>query len=152
MGTIQKHIHDIHEHQHPLWMGVLRIILGLILLIKGIGFVSNTDAILSMLHRSNSEFISVALAHYVAFAHLIGGIMIIFGLLTRWAVVPQIPILLGAILFVNARTGFFSLHSELFLSIITLILLIVFLWYGSGPISVDEQMRKNAEMDLDNNN
>ena len=36
--------------------------------------------------------------HYIAPAHFVGGFLIVIGLLTRWAVVVQFPILIGAIL------------------------------------------------------
>ena len=42
-------------------------------------------------------------AHYVVVAHLLGGFLIAIGLLTRVAVVSQIPVLLGAVFIVNAR-------------------------------------------------
>ena len=37
-------------------------------------------------------------SHYIAAAHIMGGVMIICGLLTRWALKPQLPILIGAVL------------------------------------------------------
>jgi putative oxidoreductase len=36
--------------------------------------------------------------HYIASAHFLGGILIVFGLLTRWAILAQLPILIGAVL------------------------------------------------------
>jgi uncharacterized membrane protein YphA (DoxX/SURF4 family) len=50
-------------------------------------------------------------------------------------------VLLGAIVFVHANHGFFYNQSELGLSIIVLAMLIFFLVFGSGKISVDEFMR-----------
>lgn len=40
---------------------------------------------------------SMIAIHYVAPAHLIGGLLIIFGLLTRWSIVAQLPIIICAI-------------------------------------------------------
>jgi putative oxidoreductase len=131
------------QSQQSIWMGILRIVLGLILFAKGILFISNTDALNEMMYKSAIEPLSFILVNYVAVAHLVGGLMIIFGLLTRWAVSFEIPVLLGAIIFIHRKTGFFSIHSELFLSILVLILLVIFLIYGSGPFSVDKFMRKN---------
>jgi uncharacterized membrane protein YphA (DoxX/SURF4 family) len=65
---------------------------------------------------------------------MIGGIMIIFGLLTRWAIAAQLPILFGAVL-VNSMG---RMHSEsLALAIIVLLVCIFFLFYGSGKHSAD---------------
>jgi len=62
-------------------------------------------------------------------------------LVTRLAVLFQIPILAGAIIFINADKGLFTIHSELGLSILVLALLIFFLIFGSGKYSADSFMR-----------
>lgn len=74
------------------------------------------------------------LFHYIAAAHMVGGLMIIFGLLTRWAIFSQLPILIGAI----AINFMGEMHSQnLFLSIAVLLICIGFLLYGSGKNSAD---------------
>jgi putative oxidoreductase len=147
MNSFQK-IESWGDRHHPKWLDILRIILGLIILAKGYYFVSNTDGLKTMIANSRFGQVSFVLQHYVVFAHLIGGVLIIVGLLTRIAVLFQIPILIGAVLFVNARSGFFSANStDLWLSIIILFLLIFFLVEGSGPWSLDEYMRKHPEKD-----
>src|SRR5689334_8763667 len=85
------------------------------------------------------------LAHYVVFAHIIGGILIAFGLLTRFACIIQIPILLGALFVVNAQGGIFTPFTEIWMAILVLLLLGFFLIEGSGPISVDHYMRTHTE-------
>ncbi len=131
------------DRQYSTAIDVLRIVLGLIILGKGIYFIRDTDAILQMLHNSKIEFLSFLITHYVAMAHLVGGVMITLGLLTRTAIWFQIPILVGAILFVNVSTGFFSIHSEFLFSIFVFLLLIFFAYYGSGPLSLDSYMKKH---------
>lgn len=130
------------EHQTK-WLALFRILLGIFILLKGIYFVQNTDAIYTMIANSAVSLYAVALAHFVALAHLMGGFLIAIGLLTRIAILFQLPILIGAIVFVNAEKGFFSIGSELSLSIIILALLLFFLVFGSGRISVDEFMEKH---------
>ena len=125
---------------HPRWIDILRIALGLILFIKGLLFIANTATLVEMLKTSRFEWVSFALAHYIAFAHLVGGIMITIGLLTRLAVLVQIPILIGAIVFFNTRAGFFAVNSELPFSILVLALLVFFFFYGSGPSSADQAL------------
>ena len=133
------------DTHHPKWLDLLRIILGLLLLFKGIDFVSDTQSLTAMLSNSQFAWVSLGLAHYVAFAHLVGGIFIALGLMTRMAVLVQLPILIGAVVFINAQKGFYSENSELLLSVIVLALLVFFLVYGSGPISVDNAMRKTND-------
>jgi putative oxidoreductase len=131
---------DTHQAK---WFSFLRIILGLIIFSKGVYFIGNTDAIYNMIAHSSDDLYAVILAHLVAIAHLMGGVLITLGLVTRFAILFQIPILLGAIIFVNAQKGFFSIHSELGLSIVTLALLFFFLVFGSGVYSADEFMKNN---------
>ena len=79
----------------------------------------------------------IILAHYVIFAHIIGGLLLAFGILTRVACIMQIPVLIGAIIFINATGEMFRPFSELLLSILVLLLLIFFLIVGNGPWSAE---------------
>ncbi len=145
MNVIQKVEHWGDAH-HAKWLDVVRIVLGLIIFSKGIALISDTGRQQELLLNNSifgfSEMMSSVAIHLVAFAHLVGGILITIGLVTRFAAVIQIPILICAILFVNISHGFSALNSELWLSIIVLFLLILFWVIGSGPISVDHQIRK----------
>lgn len=129
---------DTHQSK---WLAFFRIILGLIIFFKGLFFLQNTEALNEMITNSAVSIYAVALTHIVALAHLMGGILIMIGLVTRIACLFQLPILLGAIFFVNAQKGFYSIHSELGFSILILALLVFFVVFGSGKISVDEFMR-----------
>lgn len=146
MNTVQKieHWGDVH---HAKWLDILRIVLGVIILLKGIAFVSNIDSLRELFVQNRvygfSGLMAMALTHIVAFVHLVGGILIILGLVTRFAVVIQIPILIGAVFFVNIAKGFSMLNSELWLSVLVLMLLILFWVIGSGPYSVDYWMKKH---------
>ncbi len=146
MNSVEKIEHWGDDH-HAKWLDVIRIVLGIIILLKGIAFVSDTDALKSLFLQNSvysfSGLLAMSLTHIVAFAHLVGGVLIILGLLTRFAVVVQIPVLLGAVFFVNISKGFSPMNSELWLSILVLFLLILFWVVGSGPYSVDHWMKKH---------
>jgi len=135
------------EKHHPKWLDILRILLGIVIFVKGYFYVSNTNELITMMSNSKFPWVSLTLAHYVAFAHLVGGVLIALGLLTRIAILFQIPILVGAIIFINTQKGFFSGNSELLFSIIVLFMLCFFLVEGSGPWSVDESW-KNEKTDV----
>ena len=145
MTVIQRieHWGDVH---HAKWLDIIRIVLGILIFSKGIAIVSNTAALQDLLLQNNvfgfSGLMASAALHIVGFVHLVGGILITIGLVTRFAAVIQIPILLCAVLFVNLSKGFSVLNSELWLSIIVLMLLILFWVVGSGPYSVDQAMKK----------
>lgn len=130
------------EHSHSKILAGLRIVLGLLLIYKGIYFAYHTGEIQSMLSTSNFGFGAVALAHYIVMIHLAGGLMIATGFLTRVAILFQLPILLGAVLFVNADRGVFSVYSEFILSIVVLLMLLFFLYYGSGMYALETYLKR----------
>jgi uncharacterized membrane protein YphA (DoxX/SURF4 family) len=70
--------------------------------------------------------------------------MIILGLFTRVAVIIQLPVLIGAVFFVNAGHGFMNVDSQLGLSILVLLLLFFFLLEGGGPYSLDRYVKRKA--------
>ncbi|MEZ5013216.1 MAG: DoxX family membrane protein [Chitinophagales bacterium] len=140
-----KKLQTYGDTHHPKWLDIMRIALGLILVWKGYYYISNTDALNQLLLDNKFHLYNYVVIHYVAFAHLIGGILIILGLVTRIAVLAQIPVLLGAIIFVHAKHGLLTPDPEFLLSIIVLVLLAFFFVYGSGPWSMDANFEKHRE-------
>ena len=113
---------------------LVRIVLGVFLFMKGISFVTNAQYLHDLISPIDQYGGGMFLLHYIAPAHMIGGIMIVFGLLTRWAIAAQLAILFGAIL-INFMG---HMHSEsLILAIVVLLLCIFFLFYGGGKHSAD---------------
>ncbi len=132
------------EH-HPAWIDFLRILLGIFLIAKGSSLVSHREQIEWLLVNHHLDFLIFIASVYVILFHLGGGILIAAGLITRWAVAFQIPILLGAVFFVNLPNGFTPINSELGFSIAVLVLSIFFLFYGSGNFSLDSYLSKHKE-------
>src|SRR5699024_6437067 len=99
--------------RYPLWLNYVRIALGLVIFIKGFIFIRDTEALMETLRNSQMDLAALGIVHFIAFAHIFGGIFIALGLGTRIAVLFQLPILLGAVIFVNATKGFFAVNSEL---------------------------------------
>ncbi|MEO6734217.1 MAG: DoxX family protein [Ferruginibacter sp.] len=144
--NILERIEQWGDKHHPWWVDIIRIILGIFLCYKGIDFLVNMGTLMSLM-PVNVEFDSlmyIVLGHYVVFAHIVGGILITIGLFTRFACLLQIPILLIAVIFVNTNGEVLRPYSELFLSILVLLLLIYFLIAGNGPWSykIAEEERK----------
>ena len=79
----------------------------------------------------------IMLAHYVIFAHIMGGFLIAMGMLTRFASILQIPVLIGAIIFINFSPEVWKPFSETILSIAVLLALIYFMVAGGGKWSFD---------------
>ena len=87
-----------------------------------------------------SNFMMIMVAHYVLFAYMLGGVLLATGLLTRFAGVINLPVLLAAI-FMNV----FHQFSELSVAIAILVLLVYFMVIGSGRWSLDWYVNKEYE-------
>ena len=126
------------ERHHPRWMDIIRIGLGVFLVYKGVDFLNHMSDLVSLMSYQTSfgSFSYILAGHYVVFAHLLGGILLVFGVLTRFACLIQIPVMIGAIFFVGTNEEMLKPYSELLLSIPVLLLLIYFLIAGNGPLSV----------------
>jgi putative oxidoreductase len=135
-----EHWGDTH---HPAWLDAVRIGLGVLLFVKGVSFISDTTKLSELVSELDIRLWTVTAVHYVAFAHIFGGFLIALGCLTRLSALIQIPILITAVFFVNMRTGFSYLNSELWLSLIVLFLVVLFSVIGSGKFSMDEWMKNH---------
>ena len=133
------------ESHHPAWLSSLRVLLGAIFFFKGVIFIQDSSTLAQMIRASQFPWFTFALVHYIVLAHLVGGILIFLGLVTRLAILFQIPILFGAVFLVNAPRGFFTGNGELLFSILILLLLIFFYFWGSGPYSVDQYMKTHKD-------
>lgn len=133
MDTIKTLNKWANSHTY-LPLDLVRVALGIFLFIKGIHFMSDTAMLMSLFKPLQNMAGGMIIVHYVAPAHFIGGVLIAFGLLTRWTIIAQIPILIGAILinFVGEMN-----MDNLILAIITLLICSFFLLYGSGKHSLD---------------
>jgi putative oxidoreductase len=133
----------------PGWLDIFRIALGIFITYKGAVFAANIESLRMSMQGITMAFANVSIAHYVIFAHLLCGPLIAFGLLTRIMCAIQIPILIGAVAFVNYPKGFMSVgnHMELEMSVIVLAGLAVFMIFGAGKFSIDEKRRKEAILD-----
>lgn len=133
------------DRHHPKWADILRFALGIFLIYKGIDFLENMSGMIGRMNSflPNSYFPLSLLGHYIVFAHLVGGLMLAVGLLTRAACIMQIPVLIGAIFFINQ--SMFRPFQELTVTLVCLAGLIYFLIAGNGPWSVDKYFDEKKE-------
>jgi putative oxidoreductase len=131
----------------PTFLDIFRIALGIYITYKGLYFITHMHELEMTTSGVNLWFAGAALAHYVVFAHILGGPLIMVGLFTRVVCLIQLPILIGAVIMVNYPKGFLSIgnHMELWISLIVLIGLIVFMVFGAGKYSIDEMRRRDLE-------
>jgi putative oxidoreductase len=140
MNYVQRVEHWGEAH-HPRWLDFVRIALGIFLLAKGVEFADNMNRLLNLMSGLPfGNFMMIMLAHYVLFAYMLGGVLLATGLLTRFACVINLPVLLTAI-FMNV----FHQFSELTVAIVILVLLVYFIIIGSGRWSLDWYVNKEYE-------
>jgi uncharacterized membrane protein YphA (DoxX/SURF4 family) len=132
------------DSHHPKFLDIIRIALGIFLLLKGLGFMDNTANLKSIIENQTDISIApallMALVYYVTFVHLVGGTLIALGILTRFSALMQIPVVFGAVFFINILQSPFN--TDLISSVIALIFLVVFAVIGSGKLSLENYLER----------
>ncbi|MGC1240965.1 MAG: DoxX family protein [Chryseosolibacter sp.] len=145
--SVISNVESWGNSHRPGFLDFFRIALGIFITYKGLQFITHMDELENTTEGITTWFAGAVLAHYIIFAHILGGPMIVAGLFTRIICLIQLPILLGAVIFVNAPKGHLSVGSymELWLSLLVLTGLIVFIIFGAGRYSLDAKRRKEME-------
>jgi putative oxidoreductase len=144
MTTLQQ-IRSWSAAHHPRWLVIVRIGLGLFLMAKGINFMHDSNILDRLLYggaeqaQNDTHWLPIL----ITWGNLLSGLLILIGMWTRMMCLLQIPILIGAIVFINTQKGGFTPDSELGLAILTLVLVLFFLIEGSGPLSLDNYFERN---------
>lgn len=112
---------------------LIRVFIGTALLVRGAWFMLSPDALAELAGDRAIDWTS----YYVLIAHLVGGLLLMIGLFTRYAAVIQIPILVSAVFFVSMGSGLASGNQSLELSGLVLVILAVILVFGPGRYSLD---------------
>jgi uncharacterized membrane protein YphA (DoxX/SURF4 family) len=137
---------DLH---HPKVLDLIRMVLGLFLVVKGVVFFNNAAYLRYLIieHQAINQppEVITAIIYYVTYMHMVGGALIFLGLYTRLLAILQFPIVFGAVFFVNIFSSY--INSELWLSVLALALLVLFIIVGSGPLSLDHLLLKVKSVD-----
>jgi len=135
------------DSHHPRFLDIIRILLGIFLLLKGLGFMENTANLKSLIENQSDIDVDpgllMALVYYVTFVHLVGGTLIALGILTRFSAIMQIPVVFGAVFFINILQSPFN--TDLASSVAALIFLVVFAVIGSGRLSLENYLKSCNE-------
>ncbi len=133
------------EKHHPLWLDFFRVLLGTVLVWQALFFLANKNAVVQVVDQYGFGFYTMTAAHAIIGIHLVGGVLIFFGLLTRFAAAIQLPVLLCNIIFVVIPKGFMSIRPEAELTVFVFALVILFLFEGSGHFSLDNYLKTHNE-------
>lgn len=137
----------VNSASNPIWMDGLRILLGLFLFFKGVMFLEHTSDVFYIFSSSQSVLDYRNASMLTSVVHMVGGLMIAFGSLTRLALLCQFPILIGAVLIVNPQRNLSMGDLELWLSIIVTALLLFFMIVGPGRYSVDNKILRQKRQE-----
>lgn len=125
---------------------LVRFWVGIGLVIKGVFFVMAMDRLTWTVEGMGiMPFGNVFLAHYIAVAHLGFGLMLAVGLLTRLSALAQLPVLLGAVVFVHGPGGLNTEGQTLEFTLLVLFVLALSALFGGGRLSVDHLLRRSSE-------
>ena len=87
---------------------VLRLSLGVTFLMHAyLAFVIYTPAGAAAFNAKMGIPLPEVAAWFTILAHGLGGLMMILGLWTRWAALANLPVMLGALVFVHLSQGYF---------------------------------------------
>jgi putative oxidoreductase len=140
--SIFKNVEQWGDRHHPALFDIIRIALGLFLLLKGYAFLQNKPYLEDMIIGLQIKFLDQGMVefimYYVIFVHMVGGLLIMLGILTRLASLLQLPIICAAIFVLNNLRSF--INSDLWLTVFCLLFLVVFTIIGSGPLSLDRAL------------
>ncbi len=147
MSKLNDYAGWANQHKE-LGFDLVRIYLGIGLLIKGIIFIANPGELVHLMEEGNLPSFAETMffSHYIAIGHLLGGTLLAIGLLTRFAALIQLPILLGAVIFVHFKgvEKLFLGGQGIELSAIVLFMLILYCVFGAGRYSVDHYLPHKA--------
>ena len=135
---------------HRSWcMDLVRIYLGVGLFAKGLAFLVHREELVRTMVEHDIMWSGMALAHFVILTHIFGGLLMAVGIGTRIGALIQIPNLVGATFFVNWSGGLWGFAEELRFSALVLFLLVMFVWYGAGPLSLERRLQPTSAPEPD---
>ena len=136
----------IYEKFDGCMLPMLRIVLGAILIphgcqklfgwFGGMGFTRFSALFDQLGYKPGVVWVTI-----VALTELVGGIMLILGLFTRFAAAGVVIFMINAVWFTSAK-GFFWTAGGSEFSILILAVALVFLVRGGGEYSIDAKMGK----------
>ena len=131
--------------EHRAWcMSLLRIYLGLGLMVKAITFVAQKQELMQLMIDNDIMWAGAALTHIVILTHMLGGSLMALGFGTRIGALIQVPSLIGAVFLVHWSGGVLGFAEELRFSALVLFVLLLFVWHGSGPLSLKSYLQTRS--------
>ncbi len=132
-------------------MDALRVYLGIALVIKGVYFIMNMAELENTLGNQFGE-VQTVISWLVVFAHVVGGASLMLGFITRMAAGINALVLLGAVIVTAsgaiAEGTLLGTNVDFQFTVFVCFSLILFVWRGSGPLSVDHLLSFDEEKQM----
>ncbi len=140
------------KHVRPI--DLLRVYLGIALFIKGMAFITDMNTLESSLPQGEEmETWTTFMSWGVVFAHVVGGLALALGFVTRIAAGLNALVMLGAVgvhvFGAGAEGGLLTTNLGFQFTFFVFFTLCMIVWRGSGPFSLDRLLRLESGKDLD---
>lgn len=131
------------QENSDILFDLIRIYVGVGLVVRGVLALVESAFLMEWLGMFGVSGAAAEAARlYVVAAHLIGGLLLTVGFLTRIAALINMPVLFGAVFFIHYPEGLAATDQSLEFSALVLFLLALFVLRGSGRLSLMSQLRK----------
>jgi putative oxidoreductase len=116
---------------------LLRLILGIVFIMHAyLALVINGPAGM-ITYNINAGIRSPEIATwYLILAHGLGGVFLVLGLFTRWAALANVPVMLGALVFVHLKNGFWAFKNGYEYVLVLLVASIAVAMIGGGALAL----------------
>jgi putative oxidoreductase len=116
---------------------LLRVILGIVYVMHAyLALVINGPAGMIAYNAKAGIPLPEIATWYLILAHGLGGILLVLGIYTRWAALANVPVMLGAIIFVHLKNGFWAHQQGYEYVLVLLVATVATAMIGGGALSL----------------
>jgi len=121
----------------PYGATLLRLILGIVYIMHAyLALVINGPAGMIAYNVKAGIPLPEIATWYLILAHGLGGVFLVLGLFTRWAALANVPVMLGALLFVHLKNGFWAFKNGYEYVLVLLVASVAVAMIGGGALSL----------------
>jgi putative oxidoreductase len=116
---------------------LLRLILGIVYVMHAYLALAvfGPSGMIAYQVKSGIPFPEIA-TWYLILAHGLGGILLVLGIYPRWAALANVPVMLGALVFVHLKNGFWAHQNGYEYALVLLVATVAAAMIGGGALSL----------------
>ena len=121
----------------PYGVMLLRLILGIVYVMHAYLTLVKLGPTATIAYQAKAGIAFPEIATwYLILAHGLGGILLVLGIFTRWAALANVPVMLGAIIFVHGKNGFWASDGGYEYVLVLLVASVALALTGGGALSL----------------